>query len=55
MTKYRVTVYPNVESDTYDVEEENIDYAIESAEDLAKNNCFFSATESDVEILEDDL
>ena len=53
MTKYKVTVYPNVESDIYEVEADTIAEAIMLAENYAVNNCFFIATEDDVEELEE--
>ena len=54
MNKYRVTLYPNMESDEYEVEADNVKEAIEQAEEMSRHNSFFMATKDDVELLEED-
>jgi len=53
MKKYKVTLYPNNESDEYEVEAENVEDAIKEAEDMCRINSFFSATSNDVEEIEE--
>ena len=53
MNKYRVKLYPNVESDEYEVEADNVEEAIEQAEEMSRNNSFFMAIEDDVELIEE--
>ena len=55
MNKYGVKLYPNNESDYYEVEADNVEEAIEEAERYAHQNSFFMAVEDDVELLEEDL
>lgn len=49
MTLYRVRVLPNVEEYITEVDEESVEKAIEEAERIASKNCYFMATEDDVE------
>lgn len=53
MNKYKVKLYPNNESDEYEVEADNIEEAIEQAEEFARSNSFFIATSDDVELIEE--
>jgi hypothetical protein len=52
MKTYRVKLYPNNESDVYEVEAENVEEAIDIAEELVRQNSFFIATIDDVEEVE---
>lgn len=51
--KYSVKVYPNVNWDVYEVEADSVEEAIKLAEEHAMMNCFFMATESDVEEIDE--
>ena len=53
MNKFKVTLYPNVDSYICKIEADTIDDAIEIAEEEANQNCSFIARQRDVEKLED--
>jgi len=54
MKKYGVTLYPNNESDYYEVEADSVEDAIQQAENYARMNSFFMATSSGVELLDEE-
>ena len=54
MKKYKVTLYPNVNDYKTTVEADSVEEAIEIAQDEASQNCYFMATESDVEEIEEE-
>ena len=53
MNKYGVTLYPNNESDYYEVEANSVEEAIDQAQEILNRNSFFIAVEEDVELLEE--
>lgn len=53
MAKYKVTCIPNVEEYECEVEADSVEDAIKQAEDEAKQNCYFMATDDDVEEIEE--
>ena len=50
--KFKITLYPTTNKFTTIVEAYDIQEAIEIAEEIARNNCGFTANENDVEVIE---
>ena len=54
MKKYRVKCYPNMNDFEVTVEAETEEEAIEEAENIANQNCYFCADSNEVEEVDED-